>query len=99
MELEGAMNKLVDLVVKEYIDTKKELEAERTMNETLEDQNHLLYTSKEKYVNERIRLKELLSPAITWFNGEPLYLSKVSADAMKEICKILKIEEHPKAML
>ena len=99
MELEGAMNKLVDLVVKEYIDTKKELEAERTMNETLEGQNHLLYTSKEKYVNERIRLKELLSPAMTWANGKPMCISLFKDETLKELCELLGIEEHPKAML
>ena len=99
MELENAMNMLVDVVVKEYTETKKELTEERKLNVSLADQNHSLYVTAEKYGEERERLRQLLAPAITWANGEPLYLSQFNTSAMKEICKILKIEEHPKAML
>lgn len=97
--MEETVKMLVEVLVKEYDDVKKDADFYHNMSDHLTNQNELLRESEQKNAVDFVKLKQLLSPAITWFNGEPLYLSKVSADAMKEICKILKIEEHPKAML
>ena len=99
MEKENATDILIKLFVKEYQHIKEERDDLVGINASLDNKIQMLYQTENDNAEERRRLRELLSPAITWFNGEPLYLSKVSADAMKEICKILKIEEHPKATL
>ena len=99
MEKESATDILIKLFVKEYQHIKEERDDLVGINASLDNKIRMLYQTENDNAEERRRLRELLSPAITWFNGEPLYLSKVSADAMKEICKILKIEEHPNAML
>ena len=91
---ENAISKLVDVIVEEYKTLKSDFKYQASVIEQFEHQNSLLRTSEENNAEKFARLKNLLSSKVTWSNGSPLYLSLFDPDVLKEVCGILKIEEH-----
>lgn len=92
--MDESIKLLTELLVDEYRDAKSELGYVKAHYEHLNDLNESLRESEQNSANKFARLKSLLSPKVTWANGEPLYLSLFEADVLKEICVILKIEQH-----
>ena len=97
--MEAAINMLVETILTEYKDTKKDIDDLAKMNEHLNNQVQSLYAAEESNAESRRRLRELLAPTITWEKGEGIYLSLFDKKAIAEICKLLKIEEHSKALI
>ena len=97
--MEAAINMLVETILTEYKDTKKECDDLVRTNEHLHNQVQSLYETEASNVESRRRLRELLAPTITWEKGEGIYLSLFDKKAIAEICKLLKIEEHGKALI
>ena len=99
MDKDNAMNALVDLFVKEYIEMKEELEKERKLTTSLGDQNRSLYLSRDNDIKKRTRVRDLLAPKVTWSAGKPMCISLFDDEVLAELCELLGIEEHSKAVL
>ena len=95
-KMENAFNMLVDVVVEEYRAVKSDLKYQMARNEHLMNQNEALRITEQKNAEAFARLKKLLAPSISWFSGKPLCILGVTAEALNEVCDILKIEEQDK---
>lgn len=95
-KMENAFNMLVEVVVEEYKAAKSDLKCQLSRNEHLANQNEALRITEQKNAETFVRLKKLIAPSISWFAGKPLCLSGVTAEALSEICEILKIEAPDK---
>lgn len=94
--MEDAIKSLVELFVKEYEGIKKDVAYYHNMADHLANQNEVLRSTEQKNADNFARLKKLLAPNISWFDGKPLYISGINAEMLCEICEILKIENYAK---
>ena len=92
--MDESIKLLTELLVDEYKDAKSELGFVKAHNEHLSNLNESLRVSEQDSAKKFARLKNLLSPKVTWSNGSPLYLSLFETDVLKEVCEILKIDER-----
>lgn len=92
---DNALNMLVGLFVHEYEEMKADFNFHRNMSNHLESLNESLRSSEQESAKKFARLKNLLAPKVSWSNtGEPLGVALFDSEMAKEICEMLKIEEH-----
>ena len=91
--MEETVKILVELLAKEYKETKDELESERKVNISLSDQNRSLIDAADMKAKQFARLKELISPAVKWEKDEAICLNSFDKKVIDEICSILYIGE------
>lgn len=93
--MDESIKLLTKLLVDEYKDAKSELGFVKAHNERLSNLNESLMESEQDSAKKFARLKKLLAPKVSWSNtGEPLGVALFDSEMAKEICEILKIEEH-----
>lgn len=91
--MEETVKMLVELIIKEYKETKDTLEAERRVNASLSDQNHSLIDAADRKAEEFARLRKLIDPLVKWEKDEAICLNSFDKKVIDEICSVLKIGE------
>lgn len=91
--MEETVKMLVEVIIKEYKETKDTLEAERRVNASLSDQNHSLIDAANRKAEEFARLKKLIDPIVKWEKDEAICLNSFDKKVIDEICSILQIGE------